>query len=252
MEISQNMSSNLEEITQFFNAKMAEYDDKILKLASSSTVEVGDIKTLSQDFENFKKFVWKALSLLKSQTEFLSLSVERHEAFMRRNVLLLHGVSEDSQEMLINKVTNIISNQMRLTEFSNNHIEACHRLGSLKGKARPVLIRFRELHQRDLVWANKTTLKGSGLTISEFLTKSKHLLFMEARNVFGVNKCWTSNGKIIIMLPDKTRITVEQTADLRKLLLKHPIQEPESIKMTSSVITTELPVTKSPRKTRRR
>lgn len=246
------MSSNLEEITTFFNAKMAEFDEKILKLSSSSSAEVVDIKCLSQDFDNFKKFVWKALSLLKNQTELLSLSVERHEAFLRKNVLLLHGVPEDQNEKLISKVTNIFSQQMQMTESSNCQIEVCHRLGTQKGKDRPILIRFRELQQRDLVWANKTSLKGSSFTISEFLTKSKHQLFMEARKAYGVTKCWSSYGKIIIMLSDKSRVTIEQMADLRKLLLKHPNRETESEKDASSVVTIELPLTKSPRKPRRK
>lgn len=252
MDLSQDMSSNLEEITTFFSAKMAEYDDKIKKLASSSTVEIVDIKSLSQDFANFKTFVWKALSLLKSQTELHSLGIERHEAFLRRPVLLIHGIPEDQHENLISKVTGIFSKQMGLTEFSNGFIEVCHRLGTQKGKVRPVLIRFRELHQRDMIWTNKTSLKGSGLTISEFLTKSRHLMFMEARKAFGVNKCWSSNGKIHIMLPDKTRVTIEQMAELRKLISKHPSQETESSKATALVIQSDLPITKSPRKPRRR
>lgn len=252
MDISQEMSSNLEEITKFFNAKMAEFDSKIVKLASSSSTDVVDIKSLSQDFDNFKNFVWKALSLLKNQTEILSLGVERHEAFLRRNVLLLHGVPEDQHEILVSKVSSIFTNQMGLTDFSNSHIEVCHRLGVLKSKARPVLIRFREIHQRDLVWTNKSSLKGSNLTISEFLTKSRHLLFMEARKAFGMTNCWSSYSKIIIRLPDKSRVIVEQMADLRKLLLKHPRQESEVRKVASPAVSTEVPMAKSPRKPRRR
>lgn len=250
MDLSQAMASNLDEITKFFTTKMAEYDEKIMKLASSSSVGVVDINTLSQDFANFKNLVWKALSLIKNQTELLSLSVERHEAFLRRNVLLIHGIPEDLHETLISKVTSIFINQMSMAEFSNCSIEVCHRLGTHKGKARPVLVRFRELHQKELVWANKTSLKGSGLTISEFLTKSKHHLFMEARKVFGVNKCWSSNSKIIVMLPDNNRVTIEQMADLRKLILKHPSQDSEVTKVTSPVIRTEVPLIKSPRKPR--
>lgn len=246
------MSSNLDEITKFFNTKMAEYDEKINKLASSSSIGVVDINSLSQDFTNFKNLVWKALSLIKNQTELLSLSVERHEGFLRRNVLLVHGIPEDHHETLMSKVTSIIKNQMSIADFSNGSIEVCHRLGIHKGKARPVLIRFRELHQKELVWANKTALKGSGLTISEFLTKSKHHLFMEARKVFGVNKCWSSNSKIIVLLPDKNRVTIEQMDDLHRLILKHPSPESDATKVASPVVTTEVPLIKSPRKPRRK
>lgn len=252
MDLFQTMSSNLEEITKFFNSKMAEYDDKLTKLASSSSVGVVDINSLSQDFANFKNFVWKALSLLKNQTELLSLSIERHEAFLRRNVLLIHGIPEDQQETLISQVSSIFCKQMGMTEFSHSSIEVCHRLGAHKGKARPVLLRFRELRQKELVWANKTSLKGSGLTISEFLTKSKHQLFMEARKAFGVNKCWTSNSKIILMLPDKDRVTIEQMADLSKLISKYRSHHDSEVTKATSVITSEVPLTKSPRKPRRK
>lgn len=252
MDLSETMSSNLDEITNFFNTKMAEYDEKITKLASSSSIGVVDINSLSQDFANFKSFVWKALSLLKNQTELLSLGMERHEAYLRRKVLLIHGIPEDQQENLINRVTTIFCKQMGLAEFSYSSIEVCHRLGSHKEKVRPVLVRFRDLHQKELIWMKKTSLKGSGLTISEFLTKSKHELFMEARKVFGVNKCWSSNSKIIVMLPDKNRVTIEQMAELRKLILKYPCREPEVTKVAAPKSTTEVPLTKSPRKPRRR
>lgn len=252
MDLSGAMSSNLDEITKIFNSKMAEYDEKIMKLASSSSIGTMDISTLSQDFANFKNFVWKALALLKNQTELLSLGIERHEAFLRKNVLLIHGIPEDQQEVLITKVTSIFRDQMGVSEFSNCSIEVCHRLGRYNGKARPILIRFRELRHKELVWMSKTSLKGSGMTVSEFLTKSKHQLFMEARKVFGVNKCWSSNGKIIIMLPDRNRVTIEQMAELHKLILKYPSQDSEVTKVTSPVIATEVPLTKYPRKPRRR
>uniref|UniRef100_A0A2A4JEB7 Uncharacterized protein n=1 Tax=Heliothis virescens TaxID=7102 RepID=A0A2A4JEB7_HELVI len=99
---------------------------------------------------------------------------------------------------------------------------SCHRLGADTGKPRPLLIRFQSLSLRNEVWRSKTTLKGSGLVLSEFLTKPRHDAFLAARKHFGVNQCWTSEGKIVVLLPDKSRRKIESPAELQQLARQYP------------------------------
>lgn len=255
MDLSLSMSSNTEEIIRTFNTRMDEYDDKLKKLATSAaTTAPPDLAVLTQDFLNFKTLVWKALALLKSQSEFMALGLERHEAFLRKKVLLLHGIPEELNTTPLAKVTSIFCSQMGLADFSSNFIEACHRLGNSKGKPRPILIRFHDLRYRQQVWENKTALKGSGYTISEFLTKSKHQLFMEARKHFGVKNCWSSEAKIIVLLPDKTRSKIEMMSELKKLTSQFPMQldTPQTDSLGPQVMPAKTSVNKSPRRQRRR
>lgn len=255
MDLSLSMSSNTEEIITTFNTRMDEYDDKLKKLAASATsTSTPDLVVLTQDFLNFKTLVWKALALLKKQSECMALGLERHEAFLRKKVLLLHGVPEEQNTSPLAKVTSIFSNQMGLADFSSNLIETCYRLGNNKGKPRPILLRFCDLQSRQQIWENKTALKGSGYTISEFLTKSKHQVFMEARKHFGIKNCWSADAKIMILLPDKTRSKIETMSELNKLMSQFPGQPnaTQSDLPSPQAMQAKTSVNKSPRRPRRK
>ena len=115
---------------------------------------------------------------------------------------------------------------MRLPDFSLGDLQVCHRLGTSTTKPRSILVRFRELEQRRLVWDTKTSLRESGIIISEFLTKSRHDVFMAARKHFGVKNCWTTDGKIVILLPDKTRKKVEVHSELQSVISLFPAARP--------------------------
>lgn len=226
MDLSLKRASNLEEVIKMFKSRMDEYDEKQEKLQKVNP-DNPDVTALSRDFSNFKTFVWKTLSLLKAQLELLSLGMDRQEAFLRRKVLLIHGVPEEENENPKALITDVICRRLHLTDFASDDIQVCHRLGRNKrDQPRPFLIRFNELHHRDFVWNNKTVLKGSGYTISEFLTKSRHLVFLEARKHFGVKNCWTMNSRITVLLPDKTRCNFELMSELDAIKLRFPSQHP--------------------------
>lgn len=223
----------MDEIVKMVDTRMKEYEEKLQKVTPASSQPHPDIVTLSQDFQNFKTYVWKTLSLFKSHIELSSLAFERHEAYLRKKVLLFHGVPEKPSENLRVTIANILNSHMNLSDVSVKDLQVCHRLGVGRDKLRPVLVRFYDIQKRHLVWDNKTSLKGSGITISEFLTISRHNTFLKARKHFGLKNCWTSDGKIIILLPDKRRCKVETTSELQDLITKHPskdnVSEPADI-----------------------
>ncbi|CAH2107852.1 unnamed protein product [Euphydryas editha] len=253
MDQSLKLSSNFQEIVNMFDSRMKNYEERLKKLSPSSSASPQDLKSLSSEFLDFKTFVWKTLMLFKSQVEMLTLGLERHEAYLRRKLILIHGVAEEKGEKLKDVVLKIFCNKLECTDISANDLQACHRLGISQGKPRPVLVRFNNLSSRQSIWTSKTLLKGTGVTISEFLTKARHTVFMEARKNFGVNSCWTSDGKIVILLPDKTRRKVEVMSDLQAIISQHSSTskpQEESGQITSKEITK--PTTKSPRKLRRK
>ncbi|KAF9811198.1 hypothetical protein SFRURICE_002567 [Spodoptera frugiperda] len=76
---------------------------------------------------------------------------------------------------------------------------------------------MQDVDTRDKVWYNKTKLKGTGITISEFLTKTRHQVFMAARNKFGVANCWTKAGHIYVLGPDGVRHRIASLTELRAI-----------------------------------
>ncbi|KAJ2937700.1 hypothetical protein O0L34_g17513 [Tuta absoluta] len=112
---------------------------------------------------------------------------------------------------------------MKISEFTSDDIQVCHRLGTSTTKPRAVLVRFHRHDSRRVVWDAKTLLKGSGIIISEFLTKSRHIVFVAARKHFGVSNCWSNDGKIAIFLPDSSRRKIEVSSELQELIKQFPV-----------------------------
>lgn len=213
---------SMEQMEKLFSSRMREYEDK-LQRATAGTIPVhSDLAALSLEFSEFKTFVCQTFLHLKTQIELLSLSLDRHETAMRRKILLFHGIPEKPNEKLSDSIFDIISKQLQIDDFKSDHLEVCHRLGASQGKTRPVLVRFSGMEYRRLVWDGKTTLKGSGITISEFLTKTRHQVFMAARKHFNINNCWSAEGKIIVLTPDKSRRTISTMGELETLIALYP------------------------------
>ncbi|KAJ8723219.1 hypothetical protein PYW08_003131 [Mythimna loreyi] len=217
------LTASLEDLEKLFGSRMQEYEAKLQKATTGSSSSP-EIVSIASEFTEFKKFVFQALSTLKSQIELLTAGFDRHETAMRRKVLLFHGVPEKENERLPDVVHEILSRQIKLTELSsdNNVIHVCHRLGPKKQKARPILVRFFRMESRQLVWGSKKALKGTGITISEFLTQSRHHVFMTARKHFGLLNCWTTEGRIVVVRPDKSRSKIETASELHTLMTKFP------------------------------
>lgn len=216
------LMNNMDKLEKMFESRMCHYEQKLQKAAAGTSSAPPDISTLSREFTDFKTFVWQTLSTMKTQIELLSMGLDRHETAMRRKVLLLHGVPEMPNEKIHSVVLKVLTDQLKMTDVTLDHLQVCHRLGSSHTKARPILLRFNSIHHRHLVWDNKTALKGSGITMSEFLTKTRHKIFMTARGHFGVKQCWSVEGRIMIILSDKSRRKIESMRELEQLIKQFP------------------------------
>ena len=133
------------------------------------------------------------------QVNLLSKKFDNMEMRSRRKILLIHGIPESKKEDVTQVTVNELSSRLKDDNLTLEIVTRCHRMGkNTPNKPRPVLIKFKELSQRDRVWFGKSNLKNSGITVSEFLTKECHSVFMAARQRFGVSKCWTKDGCIFV------------------------------------------------------
>lgn len=221
MDLSSKLTANSDVISELFS-RMGSFEERLQKATSPPLPAHSDLSELAHEFAEFKATVWQALSRLKAQTDLLSLGLERHENYMRRRVLLFHGVPESKDEKVSDVVVRVLHDKMQLTDLTSTDLESCHRLGHLSTKSRPILVRFHDLEHRRLIWDTKTTLRDTGIIVSEFLTKSRHDVFMAARKHFTVRNCWTSEGKIVILLPDKSRRKIEILSELQSLIAQYP------------------------------
>ncbi|XP_047530546.1 uncharacterized protein LOC125075862 [Vanessa atalanta] len=232
-----SIKDTLATMTELFNTRMNEFQQDLQKNSSPVTTS-----SLAADFSSFKKFILSALTTLQRQVEFLTRIIDRQEMKTRRKTLLFHGVPEEKSEDVSARVTSIVAENLNLANFSSASIKSSYRLGWSSGnKPRPIAVKFRDAAVRDKVWFAKTKLKGTSFTQSEFLTKTRHIAFLAARERFGVNRCWTRDGIIFVITSNGKRYRAECLADLDEIpgsvpseALKSPVQN-----IAAGPITTE-------------
>ncbi|XP_039758842.1 protein unc-13 homolog C-like [Pararge aegeria] len=226
MDLHSQLAKGMDDIAKMVEERMNRFDKALAQQSGAKPTgnvnNFNDLASLAADYADFKSMVCNSLSMLQQQLKLLLLGFDNHEADSRRKILLFHGIPEDNSEQLDNKIISILRDQLKLTSVDHMCVDVCHRLGMKKDKPRPILVRFTGLKSRNAVWISKTALKGSGITISEFLTKPRQEVFISARKHFGLRSCWTADGTIIIALPDKTRAKIVSMSELDLLRVKYP------------------------------
>lgn len=211
----ETVKTSLENLAATFHSRMEQYEEKLQR---ANLTPSNDSASLATDFAAFKTFVLAGLSNVQDQLELLAQDVERLEMRSRRKILLLHGVAEVSDENQLDTFLKIARDRLAMPNLKAEDLSRVQRLGRpSKNKPRPLLMKFRSSDQRAKVWMAKPGLKGSGITMSEFLTKKRHAVFLAARQRYGVKQCWTSDGVIVILGADGTRHRVTSLSELRKV-----------------------------------
>ncbi|CAG4955347.1 unnamed protein product [Colias eurytheme] len=204
----ESIRETMAQMSENFNKRMEEFQKELQNNTSPASTNI------SSDFELFRKFVISSLKNIHDEIELLFKLHDLQETRSRRKMLLIHGVHEDKKEDTRAVVVRMLSDKLPNIKISVESLSRCHRMGRVEvngsnSKPRPILVKFRDVQLKDSIWFKKTSLKNSGITLSEFLTKSRHETFMAARKRFGINKCWTRDGNIFIsgQCGDKIRVT---------------------------------------------
>ncbi|XP_047518998.1 uncharacterized protein LOC125058903 [Pieris napi] len=196
----EDLKKSLRDVSEMVSTRMEEFQQRLI--ATQNRSPSLEQTPLARDFEAFKNSVLFCLENLQAQMAILFRVQDEQEMRSRRNCLLLHGVNEAKDENQ-GSIANMISILLKCPNVTEQCLSRCHRVGLRSNdKPRPILIKFREHADKLRIWAAKTNLKGTGITLSEFLTKSRHSLFMEARKRFGVSICWTRDGRVQVIGAD--------------------------------------------------
>ncbi|KAI5644484.1 hypothetical protein NE865_03591 [Phthorimaea operculella] len=209
---------SIESLAASVHARMAAFEDELKKDPATKKDTVNSIST---EFQCFRAFVVASLGALQQQIAMLSNELDGMEMRSRRKMLLLHGVPEDKDEDITDVVVAVANEHLSLPELQPDDIRRAHRMGrfnSSSNKPRPVLVKFASTKTRDDAWSKKVGLKGTGITVSEFLTQRRHKLFKAARSKLGITKCWTREGRIVYLAPDGKRHSISSQQDLDALV----------------------------------
>ena len=207
----ESIKDTLNELSVHFHATMNEFQKEL----KGSIPATSPSLNINSQFSAFRSFVMTVLENLQKQVELLSRQYDELEMRSRKKMILLHGVPETDKEDAAACVSKLLADHLNIPEIGPESFSRCHRLGRT-GSERPraFAVKFKDFSLRNKVWLAKTDLKGTGVTMSEFLTKCRHKTFLAARQRFGVSKCWTRDGVIIVLGSDGSKHRVVTTAEL--------------------------------------
>lgn len=213
------VKQSLTDMMVHFTNQMSAFESELKKtpaaVSSGSNPTTGG---LAAEFYAFRTYIMSAVQLLQQQVEMLARETDQLEMRGRRKILLVHGVAEVPKEDTSAVVVKLVADKLGVEDFTCSGIGRCHRMGRpADDHCRPILVKFKDITVRDSAWFAKKKLKGSGTTLSEFLTKRRHDAFMAARDRFGVKKCWTRDGMVHIEAPDGSRHRVVSKAELSSI-----------------------------------
>lgn len=205
------LQESLHQMMEMFGKRMESFEQRQASGSPSSSTD-----TLAQEFATFKSFVVASLQALQSQIEVVAKQVDQLEMRGRRKILLLHGLPEDPKEDISAVVLKTLTVHLKLSGLIGSDLVRCYRMGrtAREDRPRPTLFELRDEATRGRIWSAKSGLKGSGKTLSEFLTKSRHEVFVAARQKFGIAKSWTRDGFVFVLGPDGSRHRASSIGDL--------------------------------------
>lgn len=221
---SANPMRALKELEAKFNEGMTAFEKRCTTLAPDITSPSGDLNmiTLLEEFRSFKEVMLQALGLLRTQLSSLTQLVDNLDNQGRRKFLLFRGVPENAGESPAKAIEEIVVSKLKIVSFSTeSDVTSCYRLGKQQGdKKRPILVRFANTGIRSQIWQSKKELKGSDISVAEFLTPLRRQIFNEARARCGVHNSWTNDGNVYIKLKGGDTRRLFNLLELDELLPK--------------------------------
>ena len=164
----------------------------------SSSRFVAELVEISKRIEVLEKMV-KSLVAMASENE---RKLDDLEQYGRSNCLILHkckNVPTGSYHSFLDYLLGIFHKMSCPVEKFD--IDIAHVLPTSlpKEKGTPIIVKFVRRSVRNAVFAKKKVLAGTGMAITESLTKRRLRLVDEARKIVGFKMVWTMKGVVYAM-----------------------------------------------------
>ena len=204
---------------------MATLADKLLSHGALDTVKQSVYEASAMDNSRTYASVTAMegkLCALDSNNKALSDEMDALEQYSRRNCLLFHGVPETDADDTTESVISLCKGKLDV-DVSRDLIDRSHRLGqrhvgpSGEYKPRPIIVKFRSYETRRSVFSAKRLLKGTKFVVTENLTRRRNDLLKKVRSLDTVSCAWTTDGRIVCLLEDGRKVTVQHERDVDTL-----------------------------------
>lgn len=139
--------------------------------------------------------------------------IDAIEQYSRRNNVRIMGLTEEPGEKTYEVVIKLLKEKLDI-DAANGVIDRTHRIGSIRtGSTRQVIVKFVSYQHKMMAMQQRKRLKGTGISVTEDLTKERLSLFKSAQAKYGRGSVWTFDGLVWVNHNNK-RFVVKHTKEL--------------------------------------
>lgn len=154
------------------------------------------------------------IKTLQNKIDVLEQKIDDIQQIKKINNICIHGITDEKEENIISKVTNILKSTIPNINMKNIN---AHRIGKevRPGKTRPVIVKFDSSEEKKKLFKSLKNFKGTKVYICEDLTRLRLELMNAAKNIFGGMKVWTVGGDIYVNIDGKS-VRIKNFSQLRE------------------------------------
>lgn len=171
-----------ESINQLTQKITERIEQKIRKIEEDVKTQNDKIKSLEQKMDN------------------LHLEMDKTKQRTKTNNICIYGVSEENDELLPNKIMNILKSKTEMDILANDILDA-YRIGKRhenQTKPRPLILKIANQQLKMEILKCGKKFKGTKIFLTDELTKFRRSLLAKAKSEYGVKNAWSHNGQIYV------------------------------------------------------
>lgn len=207
------MESIADKLSELVSEKLSE---KIIELESKVDIVKMDMSQLADANRNLQLKV----DQLTEENHKCQAEIDDLHQVKKLSNLRIYGVEQEKDENVGEIVRNLFTRKLSL-QLSDFEIKNCYRINANSQignkKHCPIIVKFSSSDDCVKILSNKKKLKGSNITITEDLTKSRYEVFIKARGICGRQNVWSQGGRICILFDGKKHY-LRSYAEFRKIL----------------------------------
>lgn len=165
------------------------------------------------EIEDDTKIIKGRYANLIEENAALKIKLDSIEQYSRRSNIRIMGLPEEPKEDIHELVKNFLKQKLSI-DPEPGAIDRTHRIGVVRtGSSRQVIVKFVSYQHKRMAIQRRKLLKGTGISISEDLTKERLSLFKSAQSRYGKGNVWTLDG-LVWVNHNKKRFVIKCTTEL--------------------------------------
>ena len=167
-----------------------------------------------EELSSLKYKLYNQAEQKKIETSNAKEKIDALEQESKLNNLRFACIPEEEDEILKEKILNIVKVKLNLNVIDEDDIDLCHRLGkSSDTKVRDVMATFTSREKRNLIYRCRRTMprEDPPIFVNEDLPIFRNKLFYDARckkKYKKIHSVWTQEGNIVIKVTDTSEPVV--------------------------------------------